>query len=101
MGEVDEHPQRSPVAPERFRARFSREAMAGLRPVFKENGTVTAANASGINDGAAAVVVVGVVVGAVASRRTCGASANKDIGTRSWRTMLTSSSMVSRRCWRL
>ena len=33
------------------------------------------------------------------NKRTCGASANKDIGTRSWRTMLTSSSMVSRRCW--
>jgi len=55
--EVDEHPQLSPLAPERFRARFSREAMAGLRPVFKENGTVTAANASGINDGAGAMVM--------------------------------------------
>ena len=29
-----------------------------LRPVFKKDGTVTAANASGINDGAAAVVVI-------------------------------------------
>ncbi len=32
--------------------------LAKLRPAFKENGTVTAANASGINDGAAAVVVM-------------------------------------------
>jgi acetyl-CoA C-acetyltransferase len=31
---------------------------AGLRPVFDKNGTVTAANASTINDGAAAVVLV-------------------------------------------
>lgn len=54
---VDEHPQLSPLAPERFRARFSREAMAGLRPVFKKDGTVTAANASGINDGAGAMVM--------------------------------------------
>ena len=34
------------------------EKMARLRPVFKEGGSVTAANASGINDGAAAVVVM-------------------------------------------
>ncbi len=54
---VDEHPQLSPLAPERFRARFSREAMAALKPVFKKDGTVTAANASGINDGAAAMVM--------------------------------------------
>ena len=33
------------------------EAMAGLKPAFDKNGTVTAANASGINDGAAAVIV--------------------------------------------
>ena len=33
------------------------EDMAGLRPVFKKDGTVTAGNASGINDGAAAVVL--------------------------------------------
>lgn len=34
------------------------EAMAGLRPAFKKDGTVTAANASGINDGAATLVVM-------------------------------------------
>jgi acetyl-CoA C-acetyltransferase len=34
------------------------EVLAKLRPAFKEGGTVTAGNASGINDGAAAVAVV-------------------------------------------
>lgn len=34
------------------------ESLAGLRTAFKEDGTVTAGNASGINDGAAAVVVM-------------------------------------------
>jgi len=33
------------------------EAMKGLRPAFDKNGTVTAGNASGINDGAAVVVL--------------------------------------------
>ena len=33
------------------------EAMQGLKPAFDKNGTVTAGNASGINDGAAAVVL--------------------------------------------
>jgi acetyl-CoA C-acetyltransferase len=34
------------------------EAMAKLRPAFSKDGTVTAGNASGINDGAAAVVLM-------------------------------------------
>jgi acetyl-CoA C-acetyltransferase len=34
------------------------EKMAKLKPVFKKDGSVTAGNASGINDGAAAVVVM-------------------------------------------
>ena len=34
------------------------EGLAKLRPAFKKDGTVTAANASGINDGAAAVIVM-------------------------------------------
>jgi acetyl-CoA C-acetyltransferase len=34
------------------------EGIAGLKPAFDKNGTVTAGNASGINDGAAAVVVM-------------------------------------------
>ena len=44
----DEHP----------RADASLEGMAKLRAVFKKDGSVTAGNASGINDGAAAVVLM-------------------------------------------
>ena len=36
----------------------SMQVLAGLRPVFKKDGTVTAGNSSGINDGAAACLVV-------------------------------------------
>lgn len=44
---------------EHVRRDVTTEQLAGLRPVFqKENGTVTAGNASGINDGAAAVVMM-------------------------------------------
>ena len=46
--DTDEHP----------RPNTTMEALAGLRPAFKKDGTVTAGNASGINDGAAAVVVM-------------------------------------------
>ena len=42
------------------------DAMAGLRPAFSKDGTVTAGNASGINDGAAALVLMS---GAEAARR--------------------------------
>ncbi|MCG7211425.1 acetyl-CoA C-acetyltransferase [Paenibacillus mucilaginosus] len=45
---VDEHP----------RAGTTAEALARLRPAFRDGGTVTAGNASGINDGAAALVVM-------------------------------------------
>ena len=34
------------------------ESLAGLRPAFKKDGTVTAANASGLYDGAAALVIM-------------------------------------------
>ncbi|WP_299203466.1 acetyl-CoA C-acyltransferase family protein [uncultured Tateyamaria sp.] len=44
--EVDEHPKAT-----------SMDALAGLRPVFQKDGSVTAGNASGINDGAGAVVL--------------------------------------------
>jgi acetyl-CoA acetyltransferase family protein len=44
----DEHPRPDTTA----------EGLAKLRPAFREGGTVTAGNASGINDGAAAVLVV-------------------------------------------
>lgn len=40
------------------RSGVTAESLAGLRPAFKPDGTVTAANASGINDGAAAVVLM-------------------------------------------
>jgi 3-oxoadipyl-CoA thiolase len=46
--DTDEHP-RPDTTP---------EALARLRPVFREGGTVTAGNASGINDGASAALVV-------------------------------------------
>lgn len=46
--EIDEGP----------RADSTPEKLARLRPAFKEGGTVTAGNASGINDGAAALVVM-------------------------------------------
>ena len=46
--EKDEHP----------RSGITLERLAKLKPSFKDNGTVTAGNASGINDGAAAVVLM-------------------------------------------
>ena len=45
--ERDEHP----------RPDTSAEKLAALKPAFREGGTVTAGNASGINDGAAALVI--------------------------------------------
>ena len=46
--EKDEHP----------RSNLNIENLRSLKTVFKENGTVTAGNSSGINDGAAAVVIM-------------------------------------------
>ncbi|HTM62571.1 MAG TPA: acetyl-CoA C-acyltransferase family protein [Burkholderiales bacterium] len=43
---------------EHVRADASMENMGKLKPVFKKDGTVTAANASGINDAAAAIVLM-------------------------------------------
>jgi len=43
---------------EHARADVSVEKLAGLRPVFKKDGSVTAGNASGLNDGAAALVLM-------------------------------------------
>ena len=45
--DTDEHPRQT-----------TPEKMAGLKPAFKKDGSVTAANASGINDSAAAVIVM-------------------------------------------
>jgi len=47
MFDTDEHPKPNTTA----------ETLAGLRPAIRKDGTVTAGNASGINDGAAAVVL--------------------------------------------
>ncbi|MGD7051492.1 acetyl-CoA C-acetyltransferase [Sutcliffiella horikoshii] len=46
--DTDEYPRKGNTA----------EKLGGLRPAFKKDGSVTAGNASGINDGAAAVVVM-------------------------------------------
>jgi acetyl-CoA C-acetyltransferase len=46
--DTDEHP----------RGELTRESLAALPAVFKKDGTVTAGNASGLNDGGAAVVVM-------------------------------------------
>jgi acetyl-CoA C-acetyltransferase len=43
----DEHPRPGATA----------EKLSGMKPVFTENGTITAGNSSGLNDGAAAVLV--------------------------------------------
>ena len=42
---------------EHMRPETTREALAGLKPYFRKDGLVTAGNASGIGDGAAAVVI--------------------------------------------
>ncbi|MFC7364242.1 MULTISPECIES: acetyl-CoA C-acetyltransferase [Bhargavaea] len=44
---------------EHIKPEASTETLAKLRPSFKKDGTVTAGNASGINDGAASVVIAG------------------------------------------
>ena len=46
------------AADEFINRKTSAEALAGLRPAFDKDGTVTAGNASGLNDGAAAVVLM-------------------------------------------
>jgi acetyl-CoA C-acetyltransferase len=43
---------------EYIRAGATLEGVSGLRPAFRKDGTVTAANASGLNDGAAALVLM-------------------------------------------
>lgn len=42
---------------EHVRAEVTAEQLAGMKPVFKKDGSVTAGNASGINDGAAGLVL--------------------------------------------
>ncbi|WP_068095128.1 beta-ketothiolase BktB [Novosphingobium rosa] len=55
--DTDEHP----------RAGIRTDDLASMKPVFKTDGTVTAANASGINDGAAAMVLA---TGAIVKSRS-------------------------------
>ena len=43
---------------ETIRPGMTPDSIAGMRPAFKKDGTVTAANASAINDGASALVVM-------------------------------------------
>jgi len=68
-------------ADEYIRAGATVDAMAGLRPAFRKDGTVTAGNASGLNDGAAALVIMSAeeaakrnapVLARIASWATCG-----------------------------
>ncbi len=58
--EVDEHP----------RPGTSAATLGGLKPAFTPEGTVTAGNASGINDGAAALVVASPAAAAARGLRT-------------------------------
>jgi acetyl-CoA C-acetyltransferase len=44
----DEHPRKN----------VTLKSLSGLKPAFKKNGTVTAGNSSGVNDGAAAVMIM-------------------------------------------
>jgi acetyl-CoA C-acetyltransferase len=68
-------------ADEYIRAGATIEAMEKLKPAFKKDGTVTAANASGLNDGAAALVLMtadaaakrnATILGRIAGFATCG-----------------------------
>ncbi len=55
--DTDEHP-RYAKAGGRYQLATSREELAKLRPAFKQDGSVTAGNSSGINDGAAALLLM-------------------------------------------
>jgi len=66
---------------EYIRAGATLEALASLKPAFRKDGTVTAGNASGLNDGAAALVLMSEadanargakILGRIASWATCG-----------------------------
>ena len=63
----DEHPREG----------ISLDALSRLKPIFKKNGTVTAGNASGINDGAAAVTLM-------SSEEANKKNLNKLVSIKSW-----------------
>jgi 3-oxoadipyl-CoA thiolase len=56
--DTDEHPRVEIDADGSVRLTTSAEGLARLRPAFRSGGTVTAGNASGINDGAAALLLM-------------------------------------------
>jgi 3-oxoadipyl-CoA thiolase len=56
--DTDEHPRIEIDANGKVQLTTSSEGLAKLRPAFRANGTVTAGNASGINDGAAALLLM-------------------------------------------
>jgi acetyl-CoA acetyltransferase family protein len=56
--DVDEHPRIEIQSDGRVQLITSAEKLARLRPAFRANGTVTAGNASGINDGASALLLM-------------------------------------------
>jgi 3-oxoadipyl-CoA thiolase len=55
--DTDEHPRIKIETDGKVHLTTSAEGLAKLRPAFRPNGTVTAGNASGINDGAAALLL--------------------------------------------
>ncbi len=55
--DTDEHPFMR-RADDRYQVATSLEKLAALRPAFRENGSVTAGNSSGLNDGACALVLM-------------------------------------------
>ncbi len=55
--DTDEHP-RIQKSDQGYELATSLESLAKLRPAFRKDGTVTAGNASGLNDGAAALVLM-------------------------------------------
>ncbi|MYH61584.1 MAG: thiolase family protein, partial [Caldilineaceae bacterium SB0675_bin_29] len=55
--ETDEHPRYTKWE-NNYQLATSMEALGGLRPAFRKGGTVTAGNASGLNDGACALVLM-------------------------------------------
>ncbi len=55
--DTDEHP-RYAVVDDEYVVSTSMEKLARLKPAFRQGGTVTAGNSSGINDGAAAILIM-------------------------------------------
>lgn len=55
--DTDEHPRYRRTAEGEIVLDTTLEQLAGLRPIFRKGGTVTAGNSSGLNDGAAALLL--------------------------------------------